>query len=191
MTEKETEKQRILASMMERFMNTADVCRRAGAKGFGATQNLVSAGLWDAAAIEVADLGVNTDTIDKAVGRYLRQIKDPSLHFDHMHNAVHMAKVGASPKVIEEVLRFMLKHYCYIWTINYLEELTALVGRKPMREEIFALAELEKRNQTSWDGTLHETLVALANKYLVGQDIEKVEGMIQEKIREWRSHVVI
>ncbi|MBI4158013.1 MAG: hypothetical protein HY505_00090 [Candidatus Yanofskybacteria bacterium] len=188
-----TEKERILAEVMEHFMNKADEWRKVDlVKGdFESVQKFVSAGQWDAAAVEVAGLGASQGTIDKVVERYLKQIKHPLFHHDFMHKAVHMAKVGASPKVIEEILRFMLKHYCHSWTINYLEELTALVSRKPTREEIFVLAQLERKNEATWDETLHRELVALANKYLLGQDVERVKGMIKEKIREWESHADI
>ena len=189
---KMTKKERILAEVVDHFMNKADEWRKAGlTQGFGGTQKLVSAGQWDSAAVEVAGLGANRSTIDKAVERYLSKIKNPFLHHDFIHRAVHMAKVGASPGVVEKILKFMLKHYCHSWTINYLEELTLLLGRKPTREEIFALVQLERKNEATWDESLHRALVALANKYLLGQDVERVEGMIKDKIREWSSHADI
>jgi|SRR3989338_7588562 len=187
-----TEREETLAFVVDHFMNKANEWRKSHVtQGFKDTQKLVSAGQWDAAAVEVASLGVSQDTIDNAVEGYLKQIKHPFLNYDFMHKAVHMAKVGASPKTVEKVLGSMLKHYCHPWTVHYLEELTLLLGRKPTREEIFALVQLERKNEATWDETLHRELVSLANKYLWGQDVEKVKWMIEDKIKEWRSHADI
>lgn len=187
-----TEKEKVLAEVMRHFMDKADEWRRSGdTHSFEGSQKLVSAGQWDAAAVEVAGLGANQETIRKAVERYVRQIKSPFLHHDFMHRAIHMARKGSPHSTVEELIQLLVRHYCTGWAIEYLEELAALLGRKPTGEEIFALVELERKNQTSWDQNLHQELVSLAKRHLSYEDVERVQGMIKDKIREWRSHADI
>lgn len=187
-----TEKERVLAEVMSHFMDKADARRRSGdIHSFEGGQKLVSTGQWDAAAIEVAGLGATPDTIGRAVEEYIKQIKNQHLHYDYMHSAVRMALKGARRDTVETLIKLLVKNYCTGWAIDYLEELTALLGRKPTRKEIFALAELERRNQTSWDQNLHQELVSLAKRHLSYEDVERVQGMIKDKIKEWGSHADI
>ena len=178
-----TEKERVLAMVMEHFMDKAEKYRKSQDP-----QKIIGYLQWYAAAIETAGLGAGMKTIDKNVKRLMGSIKWPFLHFEYFNHAVTMAKQGASSGVVAGLLKFGLKHYCYIWA---LEDLTSLLNRNPTREEILALVRLEQKNQSSWTESLHRELVVLAKKHLSYEDVEKVQEMLQDKIREWRSHVDI
>ena len=97
------------------------------------------------------------------------------------------AKQGATCVVLEKVSKAIVKNYCHSWTLTYLEELTVLVGRKPTKQEVFALIELEKTNMISMHGGFHEELITFAQKYLHSIDVEIVREKLKGKVEQFNS----
>lgn len=174
------EKQKTLALVMDHFMNKAEEYRKSKDR-----QKIVDAINWDFAAIEVAGLGATSDVVGKAVAEYVNHIKTPFLQFDYLHSAIQMAKKGAPIEAVEDLIKFLVKHYCWIWA---LKDLTTLAGRKPTREEIFALVKIERSNQVSLSESLHQELIRFAGEHLSHHDVEEVKRILRDKITEWRSH---
>lgn len=174
-----TEKQKTLAFVMEHFMYKAKELRKSRYP-----QDIILAERCDSAAIEVASLGVAQETTGEAVVEYLKRVKIPSLHFGYFNSAILMAKNGASAEVVEKLISFLIKNYCWVWALR---DLTALVGRKPTKEEIFAIVQLEIGDMSTLSESLHKDLVSLAKEHLSHSEVERVKSILREKTKEFRS----
>lgn len=174
-----TEKQKTVAFVMEHFMNKAKEIRKSRDP-----QDIILAERCDSAAIEVASLGVTQEIIGEAVVGYLKRVKIPFLHFGYFQSAILMAKNGAPAEVVEKLISFLIKNYCWVWA---LKDLTALAGRKPTKEEIFAIIQLEVGDDATLSESLHKDLISLAKEHLSHSEVEHIKSILGEKTKEFRS----
>ncbi len=177
-----TEREQAFDLIVNKFLEEAEKDRGSRAPG-----RIVNSQHMFAAAIMVAGWGASISTISNAVTELHKKAngnKNKFVSSDYLSLAVRMAQQGAYPGVVERLLASVIKDHCWIWA---LEGLTALLGRKPKREEVFALVEAEVADLASFSQAQHDELVSFADQYLTPHEAQKVREMLKWKFNRLSS----
>lgn len=176
-----TEKERVLDFVVNKFLDEGISCME-----YRDTVQVLNASHVFNAATMVAGWGAHEKTISAAVEKLMAESKKSGmLRSDYLKYAICMAVKGASLETTERLLAEVLKRFCWVWA---LERLTSFLKRDPTREEIFALIEAEVADKATYGEQRFEELRQLARKYLNRSDQQEVAKMLEDKLREWRSH---
>jgi len=182
-----TEKQKVLDSVIKTFINKGEKLRSMRGGDFHEhLRRARNSNNYDWAAVELAGLGASGETIDSAVQEYMIGARTAFvlIRNEYLSMAISMAKRGASREVIEDLLKLVLESYPWI---RALEELAQLAGRKPTRDEVFALVQRERESMSYMSSDMHERYTAFAEKYLSARDVKRVIGILDEKVKQWES----